>query len=310
MEDNIPEKLYHYCSVDTFVKIVQNKTLRLCEIAKSNDSMEFQWLERKIIPAIIDREFNKAPFETGLEYAKKKLTELEKVHEIYNSFYSKDGNFYDSRIVFATCLSENGDQLSQWRAYSDNGCGVSIGFDLRAFSAFSESDSLEYNFKKVIYKMEEHEDLIMTELDGFLDALKRKSSLEDVLNSLKPLILKATQISPYVKNSAFREEQEWRIFLQLLNINNYRDIYKTMWPSGYGKIFSDMGTIAKINGIIFYYDLELTKLLEDEVQQPWIKEIIIGPKCHLTERDVRILLGKFGWDVNNLSVRKSSATYV
>ena len=83
-----------------------------------------------------------------------------------------------------------------------------------------------------------------------------------------------------------------------------------MWPSGYGKIFSDMGTIAKINGIIFYYDLELTKLLEDEVQQPWIKEIIIGPKCHLTERDVRILLGKFGWDVNNLSVRKSSATYV
>ena len=93
MEDNIPEKLYHYCSVDTFVKIVQNKTLRLCEIAKSNDSMEFQWLERKIIPAIIDREFNKAPFETGLEYAKKKLTELEKVHEIYNSFYSKDGNF-------------------------------------------------------------------------------------------------------------------------------------------------------------------------------------------------------------------------
>ena len=310
MEDNIPDKLYHYCSVDTFVKIVQNKTLRLCEIAKSNDSMEFQWLEKKVIPEIIDREFQKAPFDTGLKYLKKELTEIEKVHEIYSSFYVKERNFYDGRIVFASCLSENGDQLSQWRAYSDNGCGVSVGFDLQGFSPFSESDSLAFNFKKVIYKMEEHEDLIMTELNGYFDALKRKYGIEDVLNSLRPLILRATQISPYVKNSAFIEEQEWRLYLQILNIKNYDDLQRIVPNIGLDKILSEVGITTKSNDLIFYYDLELSKLLEDNSLQPWINEIIIGPKCHLTERDIKILLGRYGWETMNLAVRKSSATYV
>jgi hypothetical protein len=33
------------------------------------------------------------------------------------------------RKMFLTCFSENGDLLSQWRAYGNNGDGVAIGFD-------------------------------------------------------------------------------------------------------------------------------------------------------------------------------------
>lgn len=35
--------LYHYCSLDTFLSIVQNRTIRLSDITKSNDAKELTW---------------------------------------------------------------------------------------------------------------------------------------------------------------------------------------------------------------------------------------------------------------------------
>lgn len=32
--------IYHYCSLDTFVQIVKNKTIRLSDLDKTNDFME------------------------------------------------------------------------------------------------------------------------------------------------------------------------------------------------------------------------------------------------------------------------------
>ena len=34
------DTIYHYCSIDTFFSIIQNKTLRLSDLNKTNDSME------------------------------------------------------------------------------------------------------------------------------------------------------------------------------------------------------------------------------------------------------------------------------
>ena len=35
--------VYHYCSLDTFNLIISNKTLRVSDIRKSNDSEELLW---------------------------------------------------------------------------------------------------------------------------------------------------------------------------------------------------------------------------------------------------------------------------
>ena len=40
--------VYHYCSVDTFLKIIQNKSLRLSDIGKSNDYSELIYIENMI----------------------------------------------------------------------------------------------------------------------------------------------------------------------------------------------------------------------------------------------------------------------
>ncbi|MEG0308941.1 MAG: hypothetical protein RR636_13420 [Clostridium sp.] len=31
---------YHYCRLDTFIAIISNKSLRLCDLSKTNDYME------------------------------------------------------------------------------------------------------------------------------------------------------------------------------------------------------------------------------------------------------------------------------
>lgn len=43
-----PDVIYHYCSVGTFISIIENKTLRLSDITKSNDSMELIWFVESI----------------------------------------------------------------------------------------------------------------------------------------------------------------------------------------------------------------------------------------------------------------------
>ena len=39
-----PEKIYHYCSLETFFAIFSNSTIRLSNISKSNDSEEITYL--------------------------------------------------------------------------------------------------------------------------------------------------------------------------------------------------------------------------------------------------------------------------
>lgn len=54
----MPDTLYYYCTLSTFVKIIESKTLRLSEIGKSNDYMELVWLRSRIIPEIIRQRFS------------------------------------------------------------------------------------------------------------------------------------------------------------------------------------------------------------------------------------------------------------
>lgn len=39
-----PELVYHYCSLETFYAIIQNSTIRMTNISKSNDSKEIKYI--------------------------------------------------------------------------------------------------------------------------------------------------------------------------------------------------------------------------------------------------------------------------
>ena len=46
--------VYHYCSLETFNTIINNKTLRASDITKSNDDQELKWIANSISNTIIN----------------------------------------------------------------------------------------------------------------------------------------------------------------------------------------------------------------------------------------------------------------
>lgn len=51
------ELYYHYCSVDTFVKIMETSTIRLSNPYKMNDTQEYKWL-LNILPEVMNEYIN------------------------------------------------------------------------------------------------------------------------------------------------------------------------------------------------------------------------------------------------------------
>ena len=103
--------VYHYCSIETFLSIIQNSVLRLTDIEKSNDYSERVYMETLI-----------------LKQFQKKINNNLNGYLLDNFIVKYYQSLYTSSNLYASCFSEDGDLLSQWRAYADNGTGVSIGF--------------------------------------------------------------------------------------------------------------------------------------------------------------------------------------
>ncbi len=313
MEEQIPEKLYHYCSVDTLRIIAEKKTLRLSEMSKSNDSMECQWLEKKVIPDLIEALFNENPFEVNFEEISGTKEPIQKLKNLFSWFIECDNNPLNKRMVFATCLSKNGDLLSQWRGYAEDGTGVSIGFDSSILTRFkSKEPDSTFDFSKVVYKKGEQEALIREYVLKYLDTVRRHDDKEQMLDAVEELIFHALYSSARVKNEAFIEEDEWRFFLYTHNVQDYKTLKEQYANLKMEEYFSDLGVIAKSGKLVYYYDIKLDRLSGANTPLNYIKEVVLGPKCRLSIKDVMVLLSRYGWDTSqrNLKIYKSDATYI
>lgn len=115
-------------------------------------------------------------------------------------------------------------------------------------------------------------------------------------------------LSCYMKNPAFKEEDEVRIFYaptisddepaliqeqfsKISRFNNY--------------ILKPINFYARKDQIIGYADLSFEKL----IQRGIISEIIIGPSSRVNENDIYYLLTKSGYNSNDISIKQSEASY-
>ena len=115
---------YHYCSLDIFLNILKNKQIYLSDPLKMNDKLEIRWYLDKLNEDghkedNTDSVFERMRIRSGLEFS---------FDDLLNSLNSKG-----QRSIYISCFSQNRDLLSQWRAYANDGKGVSIGFDLNKF---------------------------------------------------------------------------------------------------------------------------------------------------------------------------------
>ncbi|RAW19321.1 hypothetical protein DC345_00625 [Paenibacillus taichungensis] len=279
------EKLYyHYCSVNTFVKIIENSTIRASNPFKMNDTQEFKWLF-KFIPEVIESYVSVLTDEKQKEQYK--YFYIETLTEIYEGYYSEQVNPY------IACFSEEGDILSQWRSYADNSRGVAIGFSLEEFKKHQLIEIININ-----YDLKQQKELLLQALIDF--------GLEDPTNlnfdRMKHVFTAATiaiehilDKSIYCKNPAFSEEKEVRL---VYNPEKYSPFNQEQSQL----IVSDIQFRNDNEKLISYYDINFS-----EFKKEVVKEIYIGSNSKLNDRDLTLFLEKNGY--YNLEIKSSASTY-
>ena len=272
------------------ISIISNKEIWASELALSNDLLEGKWI-RKVFS----------------DYCNDKGVSTSEQNELLTHL--------DIVIDMATyagfCMSEEGDLLSQWQAYADNGAGASIGFDKEYFEILGNlkrdrSDVFSAHLTKVEYDVVEQKKLVAEHLDEILQfvadgALRRPTLLtseddtkkwQEKFRSMGLRFLFFYFILFRLKNPAFAEEHEWRVISHIFRgerEKNFSQIPKMDFRATRERV------------------VPFARIALEPLSPPSITEIVLGPRNATPERIVEALLFKHGW--SNVSVRKSSASY-
>ena len=195
-----PATIFHYTSAAGFHNILSEKTLLLTHSAYLNDQGETSYPVLQALEIVRDM----------------RAKDLDKAHAMFWQFaevlchsHSFAGNWY------VGSFSINGNQLSQWRAYTPNG-GYSIGF--RAASLVSQFPGF---VRPVIYDKETQADGLRRFFEGMLNSWKAGliGSTDNQADQFNHVFFRAasevvTQMLIFWKSPAFIEEAEWRLAFQ------------------------------------------------------------------------------------------------
>ena len=220
--------LYHYTTLAGLRGILKSRALWYGHIYSLNDPMEIQY-GLSIVSEVLKEQIEEATKE-GREIHKDFLVELNEQSSLY---------FGSMFHAFVTSFCENGDLLSQWRAYSAQGGGYCLGLEFsdrtRVIAekkkdriTLSEPDSeekllLRPYLRKVVYQKEEQKNLVRTYASEVAEAAFRAIQHSDIeqafghsrKSAIAVLALQATNVLDDLalsfKQSAFQEEQEWRL---------------------------------------------------------------------------------------------------
>ncbi|MBR0706115.1 DUF2971 domain-containing protein [Bradyrhizobium liaoningense] len=195
--------------------------------------------------------------------------------------------------VYVACFSEDGDVLSQWRAYAADGMGFAIGFDPSKLRVLSDHEA---NLKRMIYGGSAEEQIVTGYFSDFASALAPFASRlhtygwpETTFESWVQLRISEFlhEVAFECKHPAFHEEREWRI-MALRGEVRYR---------------------ASANRLVPYRVLDMTSA-QDEKLMP-IEEIVIGPRAPAMEstRVLTYLADSLGYGHSGITFRRSSAPY-
>lgn len=329
---DLPERTpvtYHYCSLATLMSIVKNQQLWLADITRSNDSAELGYgflkireaLETEITRVIEQKHFPEGQRELDPATLQMLQSFLENVRSIGTS---------DQIRCYAICFSTEKDLLSQWRAYGDDGKGVSIGFDLGSLCTMhnlsakvqvTSNDSLLdksgfQDYLPVCYGAEGIIDVIMRPM------LAMTSFGFDQLNSTTDNLIAeffspehllnwwVTQLLPksaFCKNPYFSEEKEWRLALWGATANSpdmakqrqeLTHTLKSMHPNIITSAEFDMLAQRGTLNPILKLGVNLSIVM---------KEVVLGPKCQVTKSIMEEFLRSEG--LADAQVSQSEGTY-
>lgn len=273
--------LYHYCSTATFLSITQRKCLWLSDVNTMNDFGEIHWAYDRFIEAA-----NQVLDQVGMDFVKL-------VDEVISTS--------QLRLLPALCaFSTDGDVLSQWRAYADDGAGVAIGFDAAKIATLSvRTAPIEYS-----------QDKQLVHFRTWLRAMHEVYSNLPEKERRKFLFEMGTFFSmdmAFYKNPAFSEEKEVRILRALTAMNSEAGQWILTDNGGSGEKVSRkklpvLFRSARNGGVVSYVELPIGGLGGGA-----IKEVVVGPKSANNGNEISMVLNSAGFTKAN--IRHSTATY-
>lgn len=324
MDNNI---IYTYYSVETFMTVIKNHTIRLSEITKSNDSAEVKW----ILPYIKD--ILMSEFKNAKETVKS-FSYPEDVFEYMVNHYI--GDYYDEPqyIFLVACFSSEGDLLSQWRGYADDAKGISVGYNRDFIEKISgapdliggeyfEFGDIEYKEISQKKKIRENAKVLIKELkqlakNGYGDSIRRAS-----MPAFNRCFFKIYCEGAFMKNPFFKEEKESRICYiadreyqkpvsyklgdnDLILATDASRVPIVCNEKNYGYLAGIQYKTTRGNTLVAYRDFEFN--VDKSFEPKAISRIVIGPKCDISVKEIQNLLLANGIEYS-VDIVKSKGTY-
>jgi hypothetical protein len=204
-----PQMLWHYTSGDGLMGILGEGSLWSTHVSCLNDTGELNYAHGLLLDAL--REQAEAAVPGSIE-------DTFLSHVLSNS--SRDGA--GSSDVFVACLTEKGDDLSQWRSYAGGEGGYAVGFNAH-WILQGVDKAFRKGIYRVNYKGEDHRQLArrlaVSTVTNYLAGRSARQHLPEsqwMQSFLTHWSASLTQLGPAIKHPAFADEAEWRFVHRLL----------------------------------------------------------------------------------------------
>lgn len=197
--------LYHYTTGNSVIDIIRSGELWATQVACLNDSSELLY-PIKLLHDKVDI-MSKSPISLEIGFLLKEIED------------SLSATAIDTEGRFLACFSEDGDDLSQWRAYGGGEGGYAIGFDSLHLRHHQPSPII---LGKVEYRIKQQSDFLDNLLENcikfFFDGVRKKRapSVEEWTSEFLPYFAGlAIMFASFIKHPKFAGEREWRLVYHL-----------------------------------------------------------------------------------------------
>lgn len=283
--------LYHYTSLNGFLSIIETQSLFFSNVNFLNDSKEIKHGVDIVLKAIEQTE-------------KKESSDiLDKMKDNIKLLFKSE--------KYVTCFSKDGDLLSQWRAYGNNGKGISIGFEFSnltdSFDKYLTGTHIEYDEKIQIESIKEYIHLM---IEFYKNIENNYNWNGQDFNNLvaKQIITFFNNVIYSFKHPSFIDEREYRLQLEIDNTMYKKEDIDLKFRATENLIIPY--TVIK-NDYISYLETKVPNESEPifSLKKLPISKIIIGPSLdyETVKTGIKKFLSEKGY--NEIDIEKSNVPY-
>lgn len=286
--------LYHYTNLDSFMGMIDNRSIWMSKGNFLNDSGELVYIHHiaRHVLELFEQHINQK-YGNDVELLKCRNRFMGKMRWALSKFLHEI--HLDHLEVYVLSLTPNQDSLTLWYNYS-GGDGYNIGFSydklLAEINHLSENMGQEFSvvYGNVLYEKEKQEQTLLHSLiRSFEFLLQHRGQFDDdeMVAKLPAYFTEIiTSCSIFFKHEAFKNEEEYRIAFTRRRKAN----------TGDGKVL-----FRSANGIIIpYISIELKEKLP-------VRHVTIGPKNNIdiAKNGVEYYLRSRGYPLEHITVSKS-----